>query len=494
MTRRFGSIYPVLAILGAAFALSFPVTRLVLAVNAGAQPGGLAGGGIYLLAAVVLAVVACMTLIGGRYAGLCFALYLFALSRAAQPASGWVQLLPEDWKWLGGLMAALVAGSSIYGYVTLCVRMPTGEAMERWRGVDRLLPAYAVLVGLVYAAGLLHWGPFAGRNVFSVLLWIGYLVGAIAYLDRRRTVSGEERLRTRWVALAITAHVVIEAVMHLLFAAKVQPASFLFILDPAPYAFAYALLRGRIIDVRVFGGRALVYAMLTSLPLAAFTTIEWFFGQELQNARLANTLVIAIAVGFSFWLQSLHRRIDRFVERVMFARRHRAHRAIEQMIAALPFVERTETLRTLLVDDVREQLDFRSAALYANTGQCFELRASAGCDGLPHRLDADDPLLLYPRSQRLLVSLREMPTSRPSIAAGDTAPAYALPIVGGNNTYAVVLYGEHRSGETIDAEEEKLLLRLAHGTANTYEHLLLMQRDREIAALRAQLEHAVPVG
>lgn len=496
MGDRFRSVFPALAILGALFALSFPATRLAVDIGAGAPLPDLAGDAIYLLLALVLGVVACMTLIGGRYAGLCFALYLFALSRAAQPASVWVALLPETWRWLGGLLGAVVAGSSIYGYVALCIRMPTAQATGRWRRIDKFLLPYAVAVGIVYGTGLLRWVSFGGQPLFAVLLWIGYLVGAIAYLDRRRSVSGLERLRTRWVALAITSHVIIEAILQLLFVTHVRTAvaHYLFVLDPAPYAFAYALVSGRIVDIRVFGGRALVYATLTSIPIVAFTVIEWFFGQELQNIKLASALLVAIAVGFSFWLQTLHRRIDRLVDRVMFARRHRAHQAIEKMIHALPFVERVETLRTMLVDDVREQLQFVSAALYAKTARGFELRAWAGCDGLPHELDADDPLVLYPRSQRLLVSLHDLPTACPAVPEGDTAPAYALPIIGGNTAYAVVLYGEHGSGEPLDAEEEKLLLRLAHGTANTYEHLLLIQRDQEIAELRSRLAVAAPAG
>jgi hypothetical protein len=107
------------------------------------------------------------------------------------------------------------------------------------------------------------------------------------------------------------------------------------------------------------------------------------------------------------------------------------------------------------------------------------------------RLDADDP---YPRSNRRLVSLRDLPSAQTTRTMGGNASAYALPIIGGNTTHAVVLYGEHASGEPVDAEEERLLSRLAHGTANSYEHLLLRQRDREIAELRVLSGIASGVG
>jgi hypothetical protein len=40
----------------------------------------------------------------------------------------------------------------------------------------------------------------------------------------------------------------------------------------------------------------------------------------------------------------------------------------------------------------------------------------------------------------------------------------------------------------MDTEEARLLVRLAHAAANAYEHLLLLERDKEIAALRCRLD------
>lgn len=487
-------LFTALALLGTLVALSFPALRLALDMRAAAPASQLTADGLHLLIAVVLAGVACATLIGGRYVALSLALYLFALSRAAQPAGVWMMLLARDWRWLGAIPGALIAGASIYGFVALCVRTPTGHAIDRWRMVDRMLPAYAVLVAALYGLSIVGgptlqaYGAYTAYAAFGTLIWAGYLIGLLAYLDRRRLAVGEERLRSRWVALAISAHVLIEAgFLALNLLGHGLMAGYLFMLNPAPYAFAYALVRGRIVDVRVFGGRALVYAVLTSIPLIAFALLDWFFARELENIRLAGIVELGVAVAFSFWLQTLHRRIERFVERVMFARRHRAHIAVERMIAALPFVERTHAIETMLVRDVPAQLAFSSAAIYDHGSRGLELRAAAGVEGLPPRLDPDDPLVLYPRSSRSLVSLRDIPSSRVAMPAGPASPAWALPVIGGNITYAIVLYGEHSSAEPISAEEESLLLRLAHGAASAYAHLLLKERDQEIRRLRARL-------
>lgn len=485
MSKSRNALFPILAVLVAIVALSFPSLRLLIDVRAAADTAHLTADSIHVLASIVLAAVACIMLIGGRYTSLSFALYAFALSRVAQPASLWEVFLPSGWSWVGALLAALVAGASIYGFLRLCMRTPSGEALDRWRLVDRMVPWFAVLLGIIYGIS----SPGRLYLAFGILIWIGYAVGLLAYLDRRRTAVGEELLRSRWVAVAIALHVVIEAVfLTLTMHGHGQLAFYVFMLNPAPYAFAYALVRGRIVDVRVFGGRALVYAAITSIPIAVLAVLELLFEKELGNVRLAGFVEVAAAVAFSFWLQSLHRKIERFVERWFFATRHQAHAAIEKIISALPFVEHIETIETILGRDVSELLGFRSAAVYGKHADGFAVRSSAGCKGLPPLLDADDPLILYPRSSQSVVSLRNVVATRTLLPAEDSVPAYALPIIGGVHTYAIALYGEHRSGEPMDAEEERLLMRLAHAAANAYEHLLLCEKEREIAVLRQQLD------
>ncbi len=384
MTARSKALYATFAILASAFALSFPAIRLALEVQTG-DSHHLTFAVVRVLVSLVLCIVACAVLFGGRFAPLSFAFFLFALSRAAQPASVWGAVLPASAAWAGAALAATVAGASVFGFVALCLRVPTGVAIGRWRYVDRALPWYSLLIAVVYGASLV--APPARFDVdpyriYGTLLWIAYFIGLIAYLARFRSAAGEELVRMRWVALAIAAHVAIEAAFLFVFAGGGQLAGFLFMLNPAPYAFAYALVQGRIVDVRGFGGRAVVYAMLTSLPIAAVALADWFFARRLADVKLASAVEISVAVAFSFWLQTLHRRIDRFVERVFFARRHRAHAALERIVAALAFVERLETIETMLVTDVPAQLDLYCAAMYRHENRRFVKTASAGCDDL----------------------------------------------------------------------------------------------------------------
>jgi hypothetical protein len=95
--------------------------------------------------------------------------------------------------------------------------------------------------------------------------------------------------------------------------------SWLFAFNPAPFAFAYALVRERVLDIRIVGARAVMYAAVTSIPVALFALVDWLFARRLEDARLATAFEVAIALAFSFWLRYLHKRIDRFAERIFFA-------------------------------------------------------------------------------------------------------------------------------------------------------------------------------
>ena len=294
----------------------------------------------------------------------------------------------------------------------------------------------------------------------------------------------------RWVALALAVYLGILGAFFIgqVLRTNVLWVSYLTLFNPAPFAFAYALVRGRIIDVRIFGGRAIVYGALTAIPVALLAVVDWFFARRLQDARLATFLEVALAVAFSFWLRGLHRRIDRFVERVFFASRHRALERVRHITRALPFTERIETIEALLCEEIAAALQLSSAALFRAEQGVFVLTAARDWEGGAERLDPDDPLILFARSSHGGVHFDDVPRTQVAVPAGDARPAFGLPVTVGRRVIAVVLYGNHVNGEPIDGEEEDLLNAAAHASATAYEHLHALEREREIAQLRSQLQ------
>jgi len=296
--------------------------------------------------------------------------------------------------------------------------------------------------------------------------------------------------RMRWVAAAILVYIgslVLFFIDQVVNRTSTPWINWLFDFNPAALAFAYALMVGRVVDIRIAGGRAVIYGVITTVPVALLAFADWFFGRRLEDARLATVFEIGIALAFSFWLQALHRRINRFSERVFFASRNRAFERIHHLTRALPFAEKVSTIESLLAEETAHTVGFASGALFRADDGKFVRTASFGWDGAAQALDPDDPMVLFARSEHQGVHLTNVAESKATLPPGNAKPAFALPIVVGRRTIAVAFYGGHRDGEAIDAAEEQLLAGLAHAAATAYEHLHAEERERENAQLRAKL-------
>jgi hypothetical protein len=472
-----------------------PASIRLIAPRAASIPAGLLVLDLAeILATLLYIVLGCAFYFASRTKlSLAFMIFCFAMT-GPFANTAWLHVVPRWAEPLAAFAGTLPPLFQTWAYLVLCLRFPTGEAIGRWRLVDRAVPAilalcFVMYYGHFYTVAFIDGERDIPYNVFVSFVWFAYFLGAAAFMARYWGTRGAETIRMRWVAVALAVYL---GILGTFFIGQVLRTSalwpsYLTLFNPAPFAFAYALVRGRIIDVRIFGGRAIVYAALTAIPVALLAIVDWFFARRLQDARLATFLEVGLAVAFSFWLRGLHRRIDRFVERVFFASRHRALERVRHITRALPFTERMETIETMLCDETAAALQLTSAALFRADEGAFVRTCARDWDDGADRLDPDDPLILFARSSNAGVYLDDIPRSHAAVPKGDAKPAFALPITVGRRVIAVVLYGNHVNGEPIDGEEEGLLNALAHASATAYEHLHALEREREIAQLRSQL-------
>lgn len=447
-----------------------------------------------LLFATVVMTLAC-TAVFGRVDSLTLAFYAFCVNAAVVSSNiAWLEISPVALTPLTALESSINVTLGI-GLIYLCLRFPTGEPIGRWRTVDRFIPAYGVLIFIVY---YLHFYQSAFKTgnssslyvVNGALVVLGALVGLVAYIARFREARGPDLTRMRWVAAAVSVYIgslVIFFIDQTVTLHGTPWVLWFFAFNPAVFAFAYALIQGHVIDIRIAGGRAVIYALVTSIPVALLAFADWLFAKRLEDARLATVFEVGIALGFSFWLRALHKRIDRFAERVFFASRHRAFQRMHQLTQALPYTEKISTIGSLLTEETATAMGFLSAALFRVEDSVYVRRTATGWDGAAEALDEDDAIVLFTRSAHQGVHLSEIPASKAQLPDGERKPVYALPIVVGRRVIAVALYGGHRDGQAIDAEEEHLLTGLAHAAATAYEHLHAIERERENAMLRAEL-------
>ncbi|HEY9180102.1 MAG TPA: hypothetical protein VIO32_05245 [Candidatus Baltobacteraceae bacterium] len=113
----------------------------------------------------------------------------------------------------------------------------------------------------------------------------------------------------------------------------------------------------------------------------------------------------------------------------------------------------------------------------------YERVAALGWDEGALELLADDPLVLFARSQGRAVRLTDVAPSSSTLPHGDAAPEIALPIHVNHQTVGVALYGKHATGEHLDADEEELLSELSHAAGAALQRLQSLERVRELEAM-----------
>lgn len=466
------------------------------------------------VSSVVSAVVMVAFLILGigmyaiRRSAATFALLVFCIGSALFPNTVIMQISPPQWEPLAALVASVSTAAGTYAFLFFgllfgATQENRGYAILKIAWLPYLILTTSLYFGHFFAQALWPGGAWV-YTTSTILIFSAIYASTLVISLRLRSERGAVAVRMRWVAAALWFQVVLTSLFYVeqnlqnIFVATKTLTTTTWTgwydqlsnwLQIAPVAIAYALLQTRIIDVRIVGGRALVYGALTVIPIGVLSLVDWLFARQLADARLATVLEIIVALLFGLWLNVLHKRIDRLVERVLFASRHRSFQRIRHVIQALPAARHQQSVELILTAEAAAALHLASAALFVTHNDGFQCAQSTGWESRPKYIEPDDPLVLFARSSHKTVHLDEVPPSPLPLPAGDAKPGLAIPILLDHVPVAVALYGHHLNGEHIDPEEEELLAELCRAAAGALERLEASERRRalenEIALLRA---------
>jgi hypothetical protein len=393
-------------------------------------------------------------------------LLVFALCFLNDPLKGWRSSMLRATPWL---FAALVAYGTYYTYLWGWVGGPPGELFAR---VYVAIPAL-LLLAVMYL--------FIATYVYS---------------------RGQDRQRIRWVVVAFGVNLAIQFAYNYLdiywtreplWVAHVMQLSTVIV----PVVFVYAVIRHRIIDVSFVVSRTLVFGILTTILVGAFSIIDWFFTDYLRLARLGTIAEVAAVVAFGLWFNGLHRRVDSFIDATFFRQRHKAEAQLARGAAALPLAPTTSAVAHFLVSEPVQAMILASAALFRrNRDGIFVRELSEGwsSDDISRLGAEDDPLLMLAQTERGPLSLYDLRWRTEAVPAGPARPVLALPIMVRRELAAIVFYGSHLHGEALDPDEIKALAGLQTGAAAAYDHLdaenLLRENEsmkRQVASLEMRL-------
>ena len=409
---------------------------------------------------------------------------------------------------VGANTALVTIAYNILGPVGLLIfathfpsRSPSG-----WRhAVERLIPVLAVLLVFPSVSFVLYlFGVVQPSQTLGVMNFVTEGAGALGVVT---LVAGlvrsgpTERQRLRWVVagLAIYYAGFLYQELSIYLPGQGWPAQWtnggvtsdilngfvVFI----PITVAYAVFKHHVLDLNFVIGRGLVYGILTSLAVAIFAIIEWFIGGVLAQTRLAAAGEVVAAVAIGFWLNGLHARVDRFVDAVIFRKRHLAEQRLARVTAGLQHSESYPTIAQIVVKEPIDAYGLRSAAFYRRTNDGdFACDAADGIERTDTPIGAHDALLVHLNGERGPVMLDQIGWHAPGSPIGESAPIVALPVFIRHELRAVALYGPHETGEAIDPDEMRSLSALCSGAAAALDHTAAAEMANRLEEYRLTVE------
>jgi GAF domain-containing protein len=422
--------------------------------------------------------------------------YFFCLGDAPASRTEFFSLIPSPYIQYTQIFDVLIQSAGAAGLLIFSLRFLQAShgGWRRWAQI--LVPfAYVGLVGFGSAEIIDTYfvaRPAEGFAHARIALSAACaLVVVIALIDTYVHRQGVDRQRIRWVVLGF-AVALISTLTNTIITTEATNTPFVvwtvlsLLSGIAPIAVAYAIVKHRVIDVNFVVSRTLVYGILTTFFVGIFAFIDWFVGHVLDQTRWALVAEIGVAITVGFWMNGLHHRVDQFVDRVLFRRRHAAERRLARLTRGLPHATSSELVDASIVTEPRDALELTSAALFRRDGSGHYRRVTAleWPAGTTADLGSDDPLIVHLQAERGAIRLSELHWSRDGAPSDGARPALALPIMVRHELEAIALLGAHRGGEDFDPDELQWLNSLAVAAGAAYDHLAADALRQELDRVR----------
>jgi hypothetical protein len=269
-----------------------------------------------LASLIFIAVGATLILVRPSYATWGFGLYCLLTLPTAMYA------LP--WPSAGAAFAAtafydIIQNAGVAGLVLFVLEFPRPFDVP-WRSRIRvLLPVLFIVLAAMtlypdIANLLLARGAQFENRVLQGTFGAVFVLAMVVLCDSYRRIESVERERLRWVLLGFGVGLLGSYIgTTLIFStilASAPPLGVELALTSLnvllPLTVAHAVIRHRVLEIRVVIERALVFVVLTTVLATIFALLDYLFGTLLEDFRLSRWIAAAISLGIAFafkWLE-----------------------------------------------------------------------------------------------------------------------------------------------------------------------------------------------
>ena len=239
--------------------------------------------------------------------------------------------------------------------------------------------------------------------------------------------------------------------------------------------FTYAVLRHRLVSLRLVLNRTLVYGVITSLVVGVFAALTSLIDHFAVGRTEGALLQLLVPLSLGVTLNLIKKRLDGFVERLFFQRQYRAETALTRLIRECGFIEDRDALLDRTVDEVLQYLKPTGLALYERTESGYARVRQQGERSFPARLTRDDGAMVSLRS-----SLAEADLDTLTSALGKEGLAFPLAVRG--TLMGALILGQ-RPAEHYTQAERALLANLGQQVAAALNALRAREAENFVDAV-----------
>ncbi len=392
------------------------------------------------------------------------------------------------------LLKEILTGPAALSALIVTAFALVGQDLKRQ--VSRWLVAFAMaasglnLLGLI--AGMVGFVGFSdsrlsdlmakgwiGASIFISLVILPVLVLLLGYYH----TGPEQRLRIRWIlwstalilpvvaiSMATSAHWVSGR-----YTVQVASEATLLLITIMFAGYTYAVLRQRLVDVRIVINRTLVYGAITAIVVGIFATISTLVERAAlgRGAGLLLELIVPLALGIV--LSTLRKQIDGYINRFLFRRQYRAETALNNFARTCGFIQQPSRLLDLAAEQVFRHSGVQSVAVYECDSDGYTRVRQSGTGEFPERVEADDLVFVGLRAGDHEADLHTVES-----ALGPDGYVFSMAVRG--KLIGALVCGP-RPAEQYTAEERELLQHVAHEVGAALAALRAREGERLLEAL-----------
>ncbi|HEV2321836.1 MAG TPA: GAF domain-containing protein [Gammaproteobacteria bacterium] len=326
-----------------------------------------------------------------------------------------------------------------------------------------LFVAYALFVPYLSYSAMFH-GVVSNYFRALIVVHLGAFAVPLTLLALfYRHAEMADRPRIRWVGVSIFVYVVSYLVSTnilslLAFISPLQVQLAVVALTAVAFlGFTYAVLRHRLVSLRLVLNRALVYGVITTLVVGVFAALSSLIDHFAVGRTEGALLQLLVPLSLGVTLNLVKKRLDRFVERLFFQRQFRAEGALSRLARECGFIENRDVLLDRSADEILEYLKPTGVALYEKSAAGYARVRNRGTRLFPEQLVADDPAMVSLRANLVEADLDTLKSG-----LGNEGLAFPLAVRG---TLMGALVLGQRPAEQYTQSERALLTRIAQQLA-----------------------------